>query len=157
MFCHKCGSEVLDNSQFCHSCGKTLTHSPTQQKNNLTNFQSKETTLNINSFKSIEEALCIHCGYKGVHGIDDKISKEAKKVAFFIAGVGGLVLVIFMDANKVYINLHGTQLFFGLGLVLSLVVRFIYTEGKIDVFNCPNCKNIFYRNKKGLFSKTDSW
>lgn len=157
MFCHKCGSEILDNSQFCHSCGTTLTHSPTQQKNNLTNFQSKETTLNINSFKSIEEALCIHCGYKGVHGIDDKISKEAKKVAFFIAGVGVFLFAIMAssDYNPYTSGTSGYINAFFLGVFI--VASSIYRGGKIDVFNCPNCKNIFYRNKKGLFSKTDSW
>lgn len=152
MYCHKCGVNLLNDSQFCHGCGTALTQSISVKTNSPTASVIKQARLNLGSFKKVEEAACLHCGYTGAHGVNEEVKDSARATAFTIAGIA-IAIVVLIASSGYNPQKEGTYAyFFAFGLLAANAVRYFYNDGKLDVFHCPNCSNKFYRNKKGEIS-----
>ena len=153
MYCHKCGVNLLNDSQFCHGCGAALTQSVPVKTNSPTISTIKQAKLDLGSFKKVEEAACIHCGYTGAHGVNEEVKESARTMAFAIAGIAVAVVAIIASTGH-HPYKEGTHYYFlGFGILIFNVVRILYNDGKLNVFHCPNCSNKFYKNNKGEISK----
>jgi hypothetical protein len=153
MYCHKCGVNLLNDSQFCHVCGAALTQPIPVKTSSPTISPIKQTKLDLGSFKKVEEATCIHCGYTGVHGVNKEVKESARTTAFTIAGIA-IVIGALIASTGYNPQKEGTSSYFVvLGFLIINAIRYSYTDGKLDVFHCPSCNNKFYKNNKGEISK----
>jgi hypothetical protein len=154
MYCHKCGVNLLNDSHFCHGCGTALTQSIPFKTNSPTASPIKQAKSDLGSFKKVEEAACIHCGYTGSHGVNEEVKESARTTALTIGGLA-IATVTLIASTGYHPYKEGTYAYFlAFGLLVVQAVRYIYNSGKLDVFHCPNCSNKFYRNKKGEISKS---
>ncbi|WP_058486280.1 zinc ribbon domain-containing protein [Defluviitalea phaphyphila] len=135
MYCHKCGKENIDNSQYCINCGnklKTYDISNLNIEKNIINFCNK-------CGAKISKNYCSQCGNRGYeykdikkyNSIDiEKINNLFRKDKFSIKDIKKIFLI---GKKTLKDSLIGAGVAFVVGLILCLILNLIFIR-KTDIF-----------------------
>ena len=172
MFCFQCGTSVSDSAKFCNACGTRLNSGEViEQKNNVVPLHpvpesvqalsathepvvmahvavktSMPAKVNALAGGRQENAICLHCGFKGDMSVETVIAPGHESWKFFLIG-GILFSILFIALMSEGLS----PVAFLLPLIFFLVCAYSYSQ-KLDCFHCSSCHEISYKSGNGTWS-----